>query len=63
MGGGGPPLGRRRIVAAQMHAVAQVADLVVALDELLAQPLDLLRGVTNKLGVSITANADTTSPV
>jgi hypothetical protein len=44
-----------------MHAVAQVADLVV--DELLAQPLDLLRGVTNKLGVGITANADTTSPV
>ena len=42
-----------------MHAVAQVADLVVALDELLA----LLRGVTNKLDVSITAIADTTSPV
>jgi hypothetical protein len=41
------------------HAVAQVANLVVALDELLAQPLDLLRGVTNKLGVGITANADT----
>jgi hypothetical protein len=48
------------IVAAQMQAVAQVADLVVALDELLAQPL---RGVTNKLGAGITANADTTSPV
>ena len=39
-----------------MQAVAQVADLVVALDELLAQPLDLLRGVTNKLGIGITAN-------
>jgi hypothetical protein len=34
-----------------MHAVAQVPDLVVALDELLAQPLDLLHGVTNKLGI------------
>jgi len=45
-----------------MHAVAQVPDLVVALDELLA-PLDLLHGVTNKLGVGITANADTTSLV
>jgi hypothetical protein len=62
-GWGGPPLPQRGIVAAQMQAVAQVADLVVALDELLAQPLDLLRGVTNKLGVGITANADTTSPV
>ena len=46
-----------------MHAAAQVADLVVALDKPLAQPLDLLRGLTNKLGVGITANADTTSPV
>ena len=61
--GGRPPLPQRGIVAAQMHAVAQVADLVIALDELLAQPLDLLRGVTNKLGIGITANADTTSPV
>lgn len=62
-GWGRPPLPQRGIVAAQMHAVAQVADLVVALDELLAQPLDLLRGVANKLGIGITANADTTSPV
>jgi hypothetical protein len=63
MGTGGPPLPQRGIVAAQMHAVAQVADLVVALDKLLAQPLDLFHGVTNKLGIGITANADTTSPV
>jgi hypothetical protein len=57
-----PPLDSAS-AASIVDAVAQVANLVVALDELLAQPLDLLRGVTNKLGVGITANANTTSPV